>query len=367
MNFDLSEEQAMLRDLVDRFGADRYDPARRLAYLREPRGFADANWATLAQTGLLAFALPEEAGGFGGSAVDIITVMEALGRCVAVEPVLPAIILGAGLVAAAGTDSQKAALLPTIAAGEVIVAAALFERQARFDLEGIKTRVHDGRISGTKQMVLGGSYADHLLVAARTGEGALTLHLVEANAPGITVTPYRLVDGSIAADVQFIDTPAEPMAGGEAALAQLLDQARLAICGELLGLMEMMFAATLDYIKTRQQFGQPIGSFQAIQHRMADCYARVELSRSHLYRAAAADGATCAAAVMGAKAYIAQCAMQMGEEAVQLHGGIGTTEELMVGQAFKRVMALTTLLGDTDHDIVAYIALTTGATRQDQA
>ncbi|MBV2150601.1 acyl-CoA/acyl-ACP dehydrogenase [Sphingobium sp. AS12] len=361
MNFDLSEEQAMLRDLVDRFGADRYDPARRLAYLREPRGFADANWAMLAETGLLAFTLPEEAGGFGGSAVDIITVMEALGRCVVVEPVLPAIILGAGLVAAAGTDSQKANLLPAIAAGEAIVAAALFERQARFDLDGIKTRVHDGRISGAKQMVLCGSYADHLLVAARTGEGALTLHLVKANAPGITITPYRLVDGSIAADMQFVDTPAQPMAGGEAALAQTLDQARLAICGELLGLMDMMFAATLDYIKTRQQFGQPIGSFQAIQHRMADCYARVELSRSHLYRAAAADGATCAAAVMGAKAYIAQSAMQVGEEAVQLHGGIGTTEELMVGQAFKRVMMLATLLGDTDHDICEYIAMTSSA------
>ncbi|MEG8222346.1 acyl-CoA/acyl-ACP dehydrogenase [Sphingomonas sp. HH69] len=368
MNFDLSDEQAMLRDLVQRFGADRYDAAKRLAYLREPRGFADANWAMLAETGLLAFALPEEAGGFGGSPVDIITVMEALGRFVAVEPVLPALILSAGLVAAAGTQDQKDALLPAIVGGEAIVALALFETQARFGLDRLRTRVTGGRISGVKQMVLGGGHADRFIVAARAGDGApLTLHLVEASAPGVSIDPYRLVDGSHAADVRFADTPAEPMAGGEAELAGVMDQARLAVSAELLGLMEMMFAATLDYLKTRQQFGQALGSFQALQHRMADCYARLELSRSQLYRAAGAGADGRAAAIIGAKAYIAQSAVHIGEESVQLHGGIGTTEELLVGQAFKRVMALVTLLGDVDHDMDAYRTMTTKAAREDQA
>lgn len=368
MNFDLSDEQAMLRDLVQRFGADRYDAAKRLAYLREPRGFADANWAMLAETGLLAFALPEEAGGFGGSPVDIITVMEALGRFVAVEPVLPALIMGAGLVAKAGTQAQKDALLPAIVGGEAIVVLALFEKQARFGLDQVRTRVTGGRISGAKQMVLGGGHANAFIVAARADEGApLTLHLVEVGAPGVSIERYRLVDGSHAADVRFADTPAEPMAGGEAELAGVMDQARLAISAELLGLMEMMFAATLDYLKTRQQFGQPLGSFQALQHRMADCYARLELSRSQLYRAAGAGAEGREAATVGAKAYVAQSALHIGEEAVQLHGGIGTTEELLVGQAFKRVMALVTLLGDGDHDLDAYIAMTTKAAREDQA
>ena len=194
--------------------------------------------------------------------------MEALGRFVAVEPVLPALILSAGLVAAAGTQDQKDALLPAITGGEAIVALALFETQARFGLDRLRTRVTGGRISGVKQMVLGGGHADRFIVAARAGEGApLTLHLVEAGAPGVSIDPYRLVDGSHAADVRFADTPAEPMAGGEAELAGVMDQARLAVSAELLGLMEMMFAATLDYLKTRQQFGQALGSFVSAVRR----------------------------------------------------------------------------------------------------
>ncbi|MDI1297225.1 MAG: acyl-CoA dehydrogenase, partial [bacterium] len=182
------------------------------------------------------------------------------------------------------------------------------------------------------------------------------LFLIKADAPGLSGRVYRMTDGSTASDLTLTRVPAEPMAGGMEALAMTLSDARLAICAELVGLMGMMFDATLDYIKTRKQFGQPIGSFQAIQHRMADSYTRVELSRSQLYRAAATgnDDPGRDAAITGAKAYIAASAMTLGEEAIQLHGGIGTTEELMVGQAFKRVMLLASLLGDSDWELRRY-------------
>lgn len=365
LNFDLSEEQGLLRDLVLRFGADQYDSVKRLAYLREPAGFARANWQLLAEIGLLAFALPEDAGGLGGSDVDIMTVMESLGRFVAVEPILPSIILGAGALLEAGTASQRDELLPKAVSGERFISLALTERQSRYNLSCFDTQAigHGDAyaITGSKQAVLGGGFATDLIVAARPdGRSEARLFLVDAAAPGLNFRNYRLVDGSVASDISFTDVPAQLMDGSEGAFGVVLAKGRLAICAELVGLMDMMFQATLDYLKTRNQFGQPLGSFQAIQHRMADCYARVELSRSQLYRAAGgnADGAARDAAIAGAKAYISESAMHVGEEAVQLHGGIGTTEELLVGQAFKRVVALASLFGDSDAEIDSYVHLT---------
>ena len=364
LNFDLSEEQVLLRDLVLRFGADHYDPAKRLAYLGEAAGFASANWQILAETGLLAFALPEEAGGFGGSDVDIITVMEALGRFVAVEPILPSIILGAGALWEAGSAEQRERLLPLAISGERFVSLALFERENRFDLANFRTQAAvkgDGHVlSGSKQMVLGGGFATRLIVAAQLdGHAEPRLFLVDADAPGLGIRNYRLVDGSVASDIGFSDGPAQLMDGSAAALDAVLVKGRLAICAELVGLMDMMFQATLDYLKTRKQFGQPLGSFQALQHRMADCYARLELSRSQLYRAAGnSSGRGRDAAIAGAKIYISESAMHIGQEAVQFHGGIGTTEELLVGQAFKRVLALAALFGDADTEVDAYVRLT---------
>lgn len=364
LNFDLSEEQALLRDLVLRFGADHYDPAKRLAYLNETQGFASTNWRLMAETGLLAFALPEEAGGFGGSDFDIITVMEALGRFVAVEPILPSIILGAGALWEAGTAPQRERLLPLAVSGEHFISLALFERENRFGLSDFRTRAAidgDGHVlSGSKQVVLGGGFATHLIVAAQLdGDTEPRLFLVDADAPGLGIRNYRLVDGSVASDIGFSDVPAQLMDCSDGALDAVLARARLAICAELVGLMDMMFQATLEYLKTRKQFGQPLGSFQALQHRMADCYARLELSRSQLYRAAGnSSGRGRDAAIAGAKIYISESAMHIGQEAVQLHGGIGTTEELLVGQAFKRVLALAALFGDADSEISAYVRLT---------
>lgn len=363
MNFDLSEEQSLLRDLIDRFAADRYDPVRRLAYLRQARGFDDECWAMLAETGLLAFPFAAEHGGFGGGAVELITVMEAMGRGALVEPVLPLVVLGGSLLERGGTAEQVERILPAVIAGERSVCFAHCERGGRFDVTIPATRAtgrgDDVRITGTKIAVMAGAFADHYIVTAQEEGGVSALYLVDAGAAGITRRDYRLIDGTFASDIMFADTPAQPMAGGQDVMATVMADARLAICAELVGLMTLMFDATLDYVKTRAQFGQAIGQFQAIQHRMADNYARLELSRSQLYRAASQDPGTPAAmaAIVGAKAYISANAVALGEESVQLHGGIGTTEELMVGQAFKRVLMLSALFGDAEWDRRHYARL----------
>ncbi|QUT07499.1 acyl-CoA dehydrogenase family protein [Sphingobium phenoxybenzoativorans] len=365
MNFDLSEEQGLLRDLIEKFAGDRYDPVRRLAYVREPSGFDPAGWATLADMGVLAFPFGEELGGFGGGGVELITIMEAMGRAVAVEPLLPVVILGGGLLERAGTEEQKAEWLPRLISGEISAAFAHGEHSARFNQDRVTVRVMTNGgggviLNGAKHVVLGGAFAQILLVSAVDASGNVALYLVRGDAEGLRRRDYRLSDGSVASDISFVHVRAEPMAGDMAAIAATLGDGRLAVCAELVGLMGMMFDATLDYVKTRQQFGQPIGHFQAIQHRMADNYARLELARSQLYRAAALDASDPAreAAIAGAKSYISANALSLGEDAVQLHGGIGTTEELMVGQAFKRVLMLTSLFGDSDWEQRRYLALT---------
>lgn len=367
MNFDLNEEQVLLRDLITRFASDRYDSVRRLNYLREPNGFCRKNWSVLADAGALAFAFPEQYGGFGGGSVALITVMEALGRWVALEPLLPVIVLAGGVLRLAGSERQQQGLFPALGAGEQFLALAHFEKQARFNDQNIVTKAlaaADGggggvRLSGKKHMVLGGPYADRLIVSARDAAGDLRLYVVAADAAGVAKEDYRLADGSAASDVTLTNVEADIMPGGAAELELALTETRLASAAELVGLMSMIFDATLDYIKTRNQFGQSLGQFQAIQHRMADHYSRLELSRSQLIRAAAQpDGSPERnAAVTGAKAFISTHAVQLAEDAIQLHGGIGTTEELMVGQAFKRVLVVSELFGDVDWELRRYNAL----------
>ena len=364
LNFDLGEEQRLLRDMLSRFGADRYDPAKRLTYLREPDGFARDNWAALAEAGVLAFALPEAAGGFGGSDSDIIIAMETLGNVTAVEPMLACVIMGIGALWQSGTESQRKRVIPELVAGQRFAALAVYERESRYRSDNpravVERRGESFVLSGTKQTVLGGPFATDLVVSARAdASGEIGLYLVDARSPGLAFRHYRLADGSAASDIDFASAPVEPMDGGADALRSVLRQARLAICAELVGLMARMFDETLEYLKTREQFGKPLGSFQAIQHRMADCYTKLELSRSQLYRAAGmrANNSSPDSSAHGAKAFIARNAIHIGEEAVQLHGGIGTTEELLVGQAFKRVFTLASLMGDVDTEISRYIAL----------
>lgn len=370
MNFDLSEEQRLLRDLIEKYAADRYDAVKRLRYVAEPGGFSAEGWRLMAQTGLLAFPFAEAMGGLGGARDTLITVMEAIGRGVIAEPVLPAIVLAGGVLERGGDETQKAQWLPRLIDGSAFLALAHAEHDARFNDRAVVARAAlngsaMARIDGAKQMVLGGPFADAFLVSAQTDAGTPGLYLVAADADGIERRDYRMADGSAASDLRLRHVPGEPMPGGLVAVEAALAEARLAISAELVGLMGAMFDATLDYVKTRNQFGQPIGRFQAIQHRMADNYARLELSRSQLYRAAATDagdGAS-AAALAAAKAFISTRAIELGEDAIQLHGGIGTTGELMVGQAFKRALFLASLLGNGDWELRRYLALSGQAAR----
>ncbi len=348
----------MLRDMVERFVQDRYDPATRPHHRIPTQGFNEANWGLLAELGLLALPFSEEDGGLAGSTVDQMVVGEALGRGVVAEPYLAEILYAGQLLARAGTPAQKERWLADVMGGTAHLAVAHAEPRARYALDRVETRFADGKISGTKSFVMAGDATDAFIVSAQNGAGAVGLYLVKADAAGIARQDYRLVDGATAAELSFADTPAELMAGGIDALLDVVDALRVPIAAEMMGLMTTLFDVTLDYVKVRQQFGTSIGSFQAIQHRMAEQYLAVEQSRSLLYRAALIPGAAGEAARIGAKAYLAEAGVKLGEEAIQLHGGMGITDELIVGHAYKRMLLLASLFGDPDTEISRYTAAT---------
>ena len=361
LDFDLTEEQTLLRNMIEKYTLDRYDPMKRLSYVENLNGFSPEGWKILADMGLLAFPFSEDLGGFGDGNIELITIMETFGRSAATEPIIPIILLAGNLIEQAGTEAQKETWLPKIIDGSAYAAFAHCEHKSRYNLDLIKTQARKKQnthvLNGNKEIVLTGSCADIIIVSALNEQNDVALYLVKANAEGLTVRNYRLTDGSTACDLILNNVIAEPMAGGASQIKAVLYATRLAICGELLGLMELMFEDTLEHIKTRQQFGKNLGRFQAIQHRMADNYTRLELSRSHLYRAAAQDNNDPARekSLAGAKAFISENAMALGEDAIQLHGAIGTTEELMVGQAFKRVCLLSSLFGDSNCELHRYI------------
>jgi len=367
VDFELNEDQVLLKGLVENFVEDRYDLARRAGYQREAQGFSTENWRLMAELGLLALPFAAGHGGLDGGVVEIITVMEALGAGLVAEPVLPALLIAGRLIEAAGTDAQKAAWLPRIIAGEARIALAHFEHAARYNLSAVATTAKVAEsggtvIDGAKTMVMAGVGADGLLVSARLSGGCgdpagIGLFVVPADARGVDARAYRLTDGSVASEVHFRGvTDAQPLAGGFAAFATVIDEARIAACAEMLGIMTRLFDATLEHVRTRKQFGAALGSFQVIQHRMADNFVRLEQSRSQLYRAAlAAAGAGRARAIAGAKSLIAANAIALGEDCIQLHGGMGTTDELAIGHGHKRLLLLASLFGDADAELERYL------------
>jgi alkylation response protein AidB-like acyl-CoA dehydrogenase len=364
LNFDLDEQQIMIRDLAARFVEGRYELPARVRNRREPEGFSRENWGILAETGLLALPFPAEDGGFGGGAIELISAMEEFGRSLGTEPYLSDLLLGGGLLARAGTEAQRAQWLPRIIAGEARIALAHFEHEARFNQTLVRTHAEDGRLSGTKTFILAGAGVDAFIVSAReTGapgdEAGLSLWLVRADDPALDRRSYRLTDGSVACELRLTGAQGERLAGGVDALLLAFDEARLAASAEMIGVMAMLFDATLEHIRTRKQFGQPIGSFQAIQHRMADLYLLLEQSRSHLLRATLlhAGGKARSAAIAGAKSFIASSAVKLGEECIQFHGGMGVTDELAIGHGHKRILLLASLLGDAESELVRYTQL----------
>lgn len=350
MDFLLNEEQQMLRDMVERFAADRYPAADRPTHRTPEAGHVAANWAMLAELGLLAMPFAAEAGGLDGSPAELMIVAEALGRGVVAEPVLAEVLMAGVLVERAGSVEQRERWLPGIIGGTAHLALAFAEPAARFAFDRADCRAAGGRLTGTKTFVMAGTACDGFIVTASDG-----LWLVEAEAAGLTKRSYRLIDGSPAIELTFENTPAQPMPGGLDALRDHVDALRVPIAAELVGLMATLFDLTLDYIKVRKQFGNPIGRFQALQHRMADQYLALEQSRSLLYRAALARGPDAARARLAAKSYISAAAVRLGEEAIQMHGGMGVTDELLVGHAHKRVLLLASLFGDSDTEALRYM------------
>jgi alkylation response protein AidB-like acyl-CoA dehydrogenase len=331
MNFSLSEEQQLLADSLARFVERDYTFERRKAIIQGAGTSAEV-WATLAELGLLALPLPAEHGGFGGGAGDLLPVMQALGRGLVVEPYLATAVLGAGALAAGGTNAQREQWLPAVAEGRAKLAVARLDGACRGE-----------RLDGRAGVVLHGGEADALVVTA--GEAAF---LVRGEADGLERCGYRTIDGVRAADLVFAGVAGEPVPGGRVAVERAQDRGRAALCAEAVGAMEQLNALTLDHLKTRQQFGQPIGRFQVLQHRAVDMFIDAEQSKSMAYVAATAaeagDAAGRRAGADAASEYVARAARRVAKTAIQLHGGMGVTDEMPASHYAKRLTMIGTWL-----------------------
>jgi len=375
MDFTFTEEQQMLLDTTRRFVAKDYGfEARRQIKEKSPGGFSREIWQGLADIGLLSLNVPEADGGLGGSAIDNMLVMNAVGEGLLLEPYLASGVLATKTLAALGNDAQRAEWLPALASGEKIAVLAHDEQQTRFDRMAIATRawpVGNGfLLTGHKSVVAHAGSADVLLVTARVGkpddEGALAVFCIPANAPGVHQVAYTTVDGVPAADVWLnqVFVPATARMNGadnvDEKLADVLDFGLAAVCAEAVGALDKLLAATVEYARNRKQFGQPIGKFQALQHRMADMVLHIEQARSMSYLAAVrctdADPVARSRAMSAAKVVIGQACRFVGQQAVQLHGGMGVTDELDVSHYFKRLMAIELQFGSTDQHLEQYAA-----------
>ena len=370
MDFSLTPEQGMLQDSLRKFLANEYGFESRRARAGSAEGFSRETWAQLAELGLLGIAIPEDDGGLGGDAFDSMLVMEQLGRALVVEPYLSTVVLGGATIAAAGNAEQKSAWLPAIAGGEKLFAFAHGEPRSRYALAHVEcTAKADGagwKLDGQKAVVRDAPSADMLLVSARTAGGAtdekgISLFLVDAKAKGVAIRGYATQDGGRAGEVTLtgVQVAKDALIGnvGEAypVIERAVDRGIAALCAEALGVIDALNEATLEYLKTRQQFGQPIGRFQALQHRMVDMTIRAVEARSMAIVAAAganeADATERRRKVSAAKAHVGQCARYVGQQAVQLHGGIGVTDELIVSHWFKRLAMINATFGDAEHHL----------------
>ena len=372
MDFDLSEEQALLKQSVDRLVADHYTFERRKSYAATPDGWSREMWRRYAELGLLGLPFAEAHGGFGGGPVETMIVMEAFGRALALEPYLASVILAGGLLRLGGSAAQQAAAVPKLAAGEVVLAFAHAERQARYDLADVATRARrDGAgwvLEGEKSLVLNGDSADRLIVSARVaGERderrGLALFLVDARANGVSRRPYPTQDGMRAAEISLASAAvgAEDVLGEPGAalplIERVVDQAIAALASEAVGAMTALTDMTVEYLKTRRQFGVPIGSFQALQHRAADMLIALEQARSMMLYATmmadATDAAERSRAISASKVQICRSARFVGQQATQLHGGIAMTREYQAGHYMKRLAMIELMFGDADHHLRA--------------
>lgn len=369
MQLEFDDEQLALQDSVRRFLAERYDFETRRSCLAQPTGSSEEIWRAFAEQGFLSIGLPEAHGGIGGAA-ELMLTMEEIGRALVLEPYLSTVALCAPLIADRGTQAQQADLLPRIAAGELKLALAHGEAEARY-APTVHTSAHRAGdsylLNGAKATVTDGAVADLLLVSARRGEGAaegLSVFLVDPQAPGVRLVRYRTQDGRTAADVVLKDVKVsgtQLLGDGDAtaALERAVLRGIAALCAEAVGAMEAANAATIEYTKSRKQFGQPIGRFQALQHRMADMFVQATQARSMallaMGRCAAekCDATLRRRDVSAAKCYVGKAARFVGQQAVQLHGGMGMADELAVSHYFKRLTMIDMTFGDSMHHLAA--------------
>jgi alkylation response protein AidB-like acyl-CoA dehydrogenase len=368
VDLSFTDEQAMLKEAVDRHVRERYVPSR--ASSRQPEGWSRQAWNDFADLGLLGVIVPERFGGTGGGPVETMIVMEAFGAGPVLEPFFSTVILAGNALRIAGSERQQEAVLPAIAAGDLLVAFAHSEDQARYELANVQTRAQrhgEGwRISGGKAGVLHGASAAKFVVSARTAGGprqadGVSLFLVDADAPGLSVNGYETQDGASAAELVLRDVPAGPddligrVDQGMATIGRVADLAIAALAAEMVGCMQSMHDLTLSHLKTREQFGVPLGHFQVLQHRAVDMLVALEQARSMAMYAATmaedADPAARRAAMSATKYQVGKAARFVGHQAIQLHGGLGITTECSVGRYFLRTLVAETLFGDTPHHL----------------
>lgn len=370
MDFDLSEEQSILKDSLERLLADKYGFEDRKRHMASPEGWSPQLWNSYAEMGLMALPFAEADGGLGGTPVETAIVMEALGKALALEPYFSTVVLGGGFLRFGGSDDQRAEYIPAVVEGALKLAFAQVERNSRYDLHHVETTAAkdgDGYVlNGQKSAVLNGDSADKLVVTARTAggtrdENGIGVFLVDTGADGVTVHGYRTQDGARAAEITFdkVKVGKDDVLGdaenGLPLVRRVVDAGIAALASESIGVMSAMHEQTVDYLKVRKQFGVPIGQFQVLQHSAVDMFVAIEQARSiTLYATMMADSddaAERARAMHAAKSEIGRGGRIVGENAIQLHGGVGMTMELAVGHYFKRMTMIDIAFGDTDHHL----------------
>jgi pimeloyl-CoA dehydrogenase small subunit len=372
MDFDLSEDQRLLKEGIERLLAERYDFEQRKKCLAERWGWSSEQWSRYAAMGLLALPFAESDQGLGGSVVDTMIVMEAFGRALVLEPYLATVVLGGGCLRFGGSLAQRARLIPQICDGSLLLAFAQTEKQSRYDLADIATSARrtgdEWVLNGRKRHVLHGDCADKLIVTARIGgdrreRTGLGMFIVDADAAGVSRRVYVMQDRLRAAEIAFdnVRVGTDSVIGEPGAalplIERVVDSALAALCAEAVGAMGRAHEITVDYLKVRKQFGTPIGSFQALQHRAVDMLIKVEEARGMAMYAAMMsdepDALERSRAISAAKVQIGHSGKFVGEQAIQLHGGIGMTEENQVGHYFRRLTMIELLFGDTGHHLAA--------------
>jgi pimeloyl-CoA dehydrogenase small subunit len=370
MDFDLSEEQRLLKESVDGLLGSSYDFDARKKYMAEKGGWSKTVWGKFAEQGLLGLPFSEDDGGFGAGAIETMIVMEALGKALVLEPYLATVVIGGGFLRRGGWAAQKAAYIPAIIDGSKTFAFAQLEKNSRYDLGDVATSAKKKGdayvIDGEKFVVLNGESADVLVVTARTKGGqrdanGIGVFLVPGNAKGIAKKGYPTQDGLHAADITFtgVEVGADAVIGdpenGLPLIERVVDDARIAMCAEAVGVMDESLKSTVEYLKTRTQFGVPIGTFQTLQHRAADMFVALEQARSMAMFATMAgdfdDAKERATAVAAAKVQIGKSLKFIGQQSIQLHGGIGMTMEAKIGHYFKRLTMIENTFGDTDYHL----------------